>query len=121
MSPEILSKKPFNAKANDIWCLGICCFMMIIGGCPWDKATKDEQQFNLMMNGEIIEILKYWQKVDCVNNDIIHLFSLFFKYEKDRATLDDIKSCKWLKENKINDHDNNDDNHHIKNDKITPK
>lgn len=33
--PEIIAhKKAFNARSNDIWCLGIASFMMLIGGSP---------------------------------------------------------------------------------------
>jgi len=98
MSPELLRKESFNAKSNDVWCLGICLFMMIIGGCPWDKASKTEESFNKMMDGQIIEILEFWKKVDCVNKDIINVFKLFFKYEDERATLEEIKRSAWFQE-----------------------
>merc|ERR1712154_480879 len=35
-SPEIIMKKrKFDAKKNDVWCIGICLFMMTTGLAPW--------------------------------------------------------------------------------------
>ena len=100
-SPEIISKKSkFNAKSNDIWCVGVCLFMMIIGAAPWKKASKKDPCFNWIMNGKIIELLSSWNKLCHVNLELISLFQSFFKYEKQRINLNSIKNCKWLKKSK---------------------
>eukprot|EP01084_Bolivina_argentea_P150887 263438_1 len=80
-SPEIVKKcKQYSAQSNDIWCLGICLYMFIIGSRPWHKACLNDKLFKLIMNGEIIHVLKSWDKMEYVNNDLINLFELFFQY-----------------------------------------
>eukprot|EP00486_Rosalina_sp_Unknown_P008310 CAMPEP_0201594492 /NCGR_PEP_ID=MMETSP0190_2-20130828/191789_1 /ASSEMBLY_ACC=CAM_ASM_000263 /TAXON_ID=37353 /ORGANISM="Rosalina sp." /LENGTH=371 /DNA_ID=CAMNT_0048054119 /DNA_START=71 /DNA_END=1182 /DNA_ORIENTATION=+ len=40
-SPEVLNKKKkFDAKQNDIWCLGVTLFMTCAGVAPWNLAHK---------------------------------------------------------------------------------
>ena len=95
-SPEIALKKVFNAQKNDIWCLGICLFMMIIGSAPWSIAMPSDPSFVHMMNGNILWVLNGWKKLSYIDKDIIHLFQLFFKYENQRITMEQLKKCKWL-------------------------
>jgi len=100
-SPEIISKKKkFNAKSNDIWCLGICLFMMIIGSNPWKKASIKDPSFNYIMNKEnkdaLIELFDSWNRLDYVDGKIVVLFQSIFKYEKDRCGLSEIQRCSWL-------------------------
>jgi len=97
-SPEINEKKKlFDARFNDIWCLGICLFMMIIGGAPWKKGIKNEESFNLIMNGEYIQLFKTWNRLDYVNDDIIDLFHKIFQCEHKRIDLNGIKNHSWLR------------------------
>ena len=95
--PEIVNKKRgFNAKENDIWCLGVCLFMLIIGSAPWDIASKSDPRFVLVMNGKLKNMLKHWNRSHYVTKQILNLLELFFKYESDRISLKDIKRHPWL-------------------------
>ena len=110
-SPEIISKKKsFNAKSNDIWCLGICLFMMIVGSNPWTKASVDNPTFNYIVSkpGEnnkenvnegngLIQLLVSWNLLQNVNMDLIVLIQSIFKYEEERCDLDEIRNCSWMK------------------------
>ena len=98
-SPEITSKKKgFNAKANDIFCLGVTIFMMIIGGGPFKSADENDKYFRRIMDGDTEGLLKGWKRDHYINEDILELFNMIFKYEDDRATIQDIKKCKWLRD-----------------------
>ena len=97
-SPEIYSEKRlFNAKSNDIWCLGVCLFMMLIGGQPWKKPKKNHESFVMIMNGQYIQLFTAWNKLKYVNNNICDLFYKIFKYENHRINLQQIKQHSWLK------------------------
>lgn len=100
MSPEIVNRKiTFDAKKNDIFSLGVCLFMMIVGGGPFNKADiKNDACFKFIMNNQIKELLKAWKKDHYVNDELIQLFQSIFKYESNRATLNDIKNSAWLRE-----------------------
>eukprot|EP01083_Nonionella_stella_P054999 145169_1 len=96
-SPEVSSRKAsFSAQKNDVWCLGTCFFMMIVGGCPWKRTKPSDEAFNMIMNGQILDLLCSWDKLYHVDKYIVHLFMLFFQYEAKRITIDELKRCQWL-------------------------
>lgn len=95
-SPEIALKQVFNAQSNDMWCLGICLFMMIIGSAPWSIAIQSDPSFIHIMNGNLLLVLDSWKKLSYVDKDLIQLFDSFFKYENERITMEQLKKCKWL-------------------------
>eukprot|EP00483_Globobulimina_turgida_P003541 UN03547 len=96
-SPEIKSKKTFDAKSNDCWALGICLFMMVFGCAPWYVADKSDQLFSLIMDGYLTDVLMSWDKIGYANKELIGLFTLFFQYEEKRINLNQIKQHSWLK------------------------
>lgn len=96
-SNEVIEeKKPFNAKSNDIWCLGVSIFMLIVGSGPFVHASKSDKRFIRIMNGNITDLLREWNKIEYVNNDLIELFSLIFREENERCNLNDILYAKWI-------------------------
>ena len=96
-SPEIMNfKKNFNAKLNDIWCVGVCLFMMIFGGNPWSEAHSSDITFKQIMNGNIIKLINDWNKTEYITKELKELFELIFQYESNRANLNDIKNHSWL-------------------------
>ena len=98
-SPEITAKKKsFNAKSNDIFCLGLCLFMMIVGGSPWKKSSMRSVAFRQIINGDLITLLKKWNRLHYVNKNLLQLFRSIFQFEEKRCSLTHIKNCKWLKE-----------------------
>ena len=97
-SPEINLKKPdFNGKCNDIFCLGVCLFMMTIGNAPWRFAHKSDELFNHMFEGKLVHILRSWNKSQYFNQEWVDLMESIFKYEDKRITLERIKQHSWLK------------------------
>ena len=100
MSPEIVNRQiTFNAKSNDIWCLGVCLFMMIFGSGPFNKADiKNDECFQFIINGHLNGLIKAWKKDHYANKNLIKLFQSILKYQRHRATMDDIKNCSWLKD-----------------------
>eukprot|EP01084_Bolivina_argentea_P234594 394949_1 len=97
-SPEVaFEKSTFDARSNDIWCLGVVLFVMVIGCKPWYDVDEADILFVLMMRGDVAKVLKSWDKLHYVNEDLIDLFQSFFQLEKQRITLDEIKQHPWLK------------------------
>eukprot|EP00483_Globobulimina_turgida_P000024 UN00024 len=99
-SPEITAKKnTFNAKANDVWCLGVCLYMMVIGGSPWSASSEFDGDFMQTMeaDGDISGLLWKYNRCEYVDKDLIDLFQCFFKYEDKRWDLAKIRqNMKWL-------------------------
>ena len=96
-SPEIVQKKCFDAKANDIWTMGICLFMILFGGVPFIKASNNEQSFKHIMNGNLFNVLKIWNKQYYVTEEMLDLMNKFFQFENQRITLKQIMKHSWLK------------------------
>eukprot|EP01084_Bolivina_argentea_P009424 17591_1 len=97
-SPEIANQKIFNAKSNDLWCLGVCVFMLTVGCPPWEEPTKKSESFNYIMNGYLIELLRGWNKMAYVDDDLIVLFESIFQMEGHRCSLDAFKESTWYSE-----------------------
>lgn len=96
-SPEIHKKERFCAKSNDIWCVGICLFMLLIGGSPWFKATESDDRFiQFMKPNGFQNVLTKWDKLKYVNDDLIDLLEMMLKSEGKRATVNQIKKSPFL-------------------------
>eukprot|EP00484_Ammonia_sp_Unknown_P031143 CAMPEP_0197032140 /NCGR_PEP_ID=MMETSP1384-20130603/10886_1 /TAXON_ID=29189 /ORGANISM="Ammonia sp." /LENGTH=313 /DNA_ID=CAMNT_0042461749 /DNA_START=78 /DNA_END=1019 /DNA_ORIENTATION=+ len=97
-SPEVASNtnKPFDAKANDIWCLGVCLFMMLVGSMPWSAAVAKDGCFELVINGKLKQLLAFWKRDHYVTDDMVDLLQGIFQYEPKRMDIDAIKASRWL-------------------------
>eukprot|EP00484_Ammonia_sp_Unknown_P017408 CAMPEP_0197036456 /NCGR_PEP_ID=MMETSP1384-20130603/13954_1 /TAXON_ID=29189 /ORGANISM="Ammonia sp." /LENGTH=324 /DNA_ID=CAMNT_0042466637 /DNA_START=44 /DNA_END=1018 /DNA_ORIENTATION=- len=97
-SPEVANHfRQFDARANDVWCLGVCLFMMTIGCEPFETAKYDDQAFNGIMNGELTQILKRMKREHYVNDHILELLDAFFQHESNRVSIQQIKSSRFFK------------------------
>eukprot|EP01084_Bolivina_argentea_P199435 341250_1 len=92
-SPEITNRKTFSAKKNDIFCIGVCVFMLTVGCPPFTEASTKCASFNYIINGSIVELLNGWNKINYVNKGLIVLFLNIFKYEPQRCNLLFLKKC----------------------------
>ena len=43
-----------------------------------------------------MDLLKMWNRTQYINYDILKLFKMIFKWEEDRATIEQIEKCSWL-------------------------
>mmetsp|Transcript_15629 Transcript_15629/g.23876 ORF Transcript_15629/g.23876 Transcript_15629/m.23876 type:complete len:364 (-) Transcript_15629:1258-2349(-) len=95
-SPECTSKKPFDAQKNDIWCVGVSLFMMLIGGNMVSNASDDDESFVEIIAGKIEQLLQTWNRALYVDEQIISLLQSIFKFEAKRASLQQIIDHPWL-------------------------
>ena len=102
-SPEIMNNtKNFDAKKNDIWCIGICLWMMVIGSSPWNFAHESDKLFSLIMieKVDLMMILKQWGVLKYINNEIIDLMRSILQFENNRISLREIENHSWFKNKK---------------------
>ena len=98
-SPECTMKekyKSFNAKSNDVWCVGVALFMMLIGGNIYNKASFDDKSFVSIINGDIEKLLIKWNRIKYVCPQIIDLFNKIFQFQDKRISLQQIRNHSWL-------------------------
>eukprot|EP00484_Ammonia_sp_Unknown_P008553 CAMPEP_0197074932 /NCGR_PEP_ID=MMETSP1384-20130603/211356_1 /TAXON_ID=29189 /ORGANISM="Ammonia sp." /LENGTH=409 /DNA_ID=CAMNT_0042513773 /DNA_START=23 /DNA_END=1252 /DNA_ORIENTATION=- len=96
-SPEVYAKKrAFDARSADCWSLGACLFMMLVGGSPYNKPSKNDAAFSYLISGEIVDLLAAWNRIDRVTAKSADLLIRIFRKEAYRINIDDIKKHPWL-------------------------
>ena len=45
--PEMLRREEFDARCADVWCIGVCLFMMTVGTAPWRSASDCDEHFKV--------------------------------------------------------------------------
>ena len=97
MSPEVSNKYTiFDAKKNDIWCLGVSLYMLLTNTAPWQTSLVSDQCCSYMINGFMKQLLQRWKLVKYVDDQAIDLLQHIFQSESKRYTLSAIKSHQWM-------------------------
>eukprot|EP01084_Bolivina_argentea_P128248 226725_1 len=97
-SPEVVAKqKQYDAKKNDVWCAGICLFMLFFGCAPWEQAHSQEAAFDHIMSGNLVEVLLAWDLLMYLDVKGIDLLRSLFEYEKDRMSVDQMAKHQFLR------------------------
>jgi len=96
-APRVFAKqRAFDARAADVWSLGVILFMMIVGGSPYQKPDKTDATFAYIMNDEIELLLEQWGRSQFVTPVIVDLMARIFKKEKHRLNVDEIRKHPFL-------------------------
>ena len=91
MSPEVYAKRLyFDARKNDVWCLGICFFTMIMGGHVLQKPSPKDEKFQWIISGKIKQLITGWGKLNYVDDQIIDVFVNVFKNEAQRCNINQL-------------------------------
>eukprot|EP00488_Nonionellina_sp_1-RS-2012_P002384 TRINITY_DN4550_c0_g1_i1.p1 TRINITY_DN4550_c0_g1~~TRINITY_DN4550_c0_g1_i1.p1 ORF type:complete len:179 (-),score=46.02 TRINITY_DN4550_c0_g1_i1:454-990(-) len=91
-SPEINAKKRgFNAGANDLWCIGICLFMLCTGIAPWGKAHSSDKNYAFIRKYGIYDALKVWGVSKYIHRNMLPLIDAMLRFENDRVNLKQTK------------------------------
>ena len=96
-SPECQNKQIFDAKKNDIWCVGVSLYMMLTGTAPFYQARPSDPCYSLIMNGFMKNILRKWDLCKFVDDNCIHLLRHILQKENKRYSLAQIKNHPWMK------------------------
>eukprot|EP00485_Elphidium_margaritaceum_P005635 CAMPEP_0202685690 /NCGR_PEP_ID=MMETSP1385-20130828/1521_1 /ASSEMBLY_ACC=CAM_ASM_000861 /TAXON_ID=933848 /ORGANISM="Elphidium margaritaceum" /LENGTH=297 /DNA_ID=CAMNT_0049340113 /DNA_START=62 /DNA_END=952 /DNA_ORIENTATION=+ len=60
-SPEVQRQQDaFDAMANDVFCSGVCLYMMVLGTLPWKKASMTDKVFARMMKHGMLHMIHSW-------------------------------------------------------------
>ena len=96
-SPECAKGEPFSAVQNDTWCVGVCLFMMLIGGNMYNTASAEDKSFGQVMDGKLGQLLSSWNRLHYVDEHLLDLMQRIFRGEAERATLDEVAQHRWTK------------------------
>eukprot|EP01083_Nonionella_stella_P232774 820769_1 len=96
-SPEVYEKKAnYNAKAADVWSLGVCLFAMLTGAMPFTKASPSDPSFEWVMSGHVLQLIKHWKKVSLIDTHSLDVLFRIFKKESQRIGIKQLLSHSWL-------------------------
>ena len=98
-SPEVIAENAlFDARANDVWCLGVSLFMMLSGSPPFGIGHHRDPGYQCVMKGK--EFIRYlvsgWRKENHFDDSSIDLLSRIFRLESERISLNKLKEHRWL-------------------------
>eukprot|EP01083_Nonionella_stella_P138646 421932_1 len=90
MCPEAYERQVYDAKAADVYCLGVMLFMMLIGAPPYQAPQSQNAAFNYFVNGRCADVLKHWKRLRLITNDALDLLNNMLRYQNQRITLDKV-------------------------------
>jgi serine/threonine protein kinase len=98
-SPKVYAKKEeFRANKADIWSLGVCLFMMIIGAPPYNKPHKKDAGYRFIAEEKITKLLYSWNRIKYVTPNLYDLMErMLCCDEKRRISMTEIVRHDWLK------------------------
>lgn len=71
--------------------------MLAVGGHPFQTSSRTDNSFKLMMSGGVAKLLGKWKLTHYVNLEMAECIQSMLKYEGNRADLEGVKECAWLR------------------------
>ncbi|ETO15439.1 hypothetical protein RFI_21926 [Reticulomyxa filosa] len=87
MSPECYNGKAYNPFANDIWCLGVMLFMMLIGAPP---PIRDASLLPFILCGRLKDMLVEWKRIHLVNDAALDCLNRILTVEHKRIRMEEL-------------------------------
>jgi len=85
MSPECYSRKEYDPYANDIWCLGVMLFIMLVGFPP---PIRQENKLQYIINGSIHILLNQHNCLHLVDQYSLDCLNRMLTSENRRISID---------------------------------
>eukprot|EP01084_Bolivina_argentea_P227327 383927_1 len=96
-APKVFNDEPYLANKSDIWNLGIILYELATGDEPYKSQCGDDIEFNKIVNGNILELIKMNGKTINMNAKMIDLISnILNTNENKRFECNDIIKHEWL-------------------------
>jgi len=96
-APELHLKRPYFAKSEDIFSLGVTLFVLVTGGLPFKMAVPNDSFYQYFVKSDYVE---YWRKrMVNVSPSFMELFDnmVAFDYTQ-RPSISEIRESSWMKE-----------------------
>lgn len=99
----------WDARANDIWTLGVALFMMLFACPPYDACTVADTRFVYLTEGkfmptgksvprqaDLYNLLKAYSRTSMVTDQCVDFLKRFFVPEAERITMEQIFMHPWV-------------------------
>lgn len=68
MAPEVFNNAiPADARTCDIWSMGVCMFIMLTGGMPWDQPSCRDPRYKYLLKKGMNVMITEWEKEGDIN------------------------------------------------------
>jgi serine/threonine protein kinase len=96
MSPEVFANTDaFDGFAIDVWAAGVILYIMLTGFPPYDQASRTDQRFDLIVNGNLARQLRSWDIP--LSEDAEDLLQSMLQVDpRDRLSLAEVMSHPWV-------------------------
>lgn len=96
MSPEIFqNSSSFDGFAIDMWAAGVILYIMLTGFPPYDHATRADQRFEIIVEGQLMDQLQTWEiELSEEAGDLLQ--SMLQQSPRDRLSLEQVMSHPWV-------------------------
>ena len=97
-APKVFQNKKYQANKADVWSLGVCLFMMIIGAPPYKVPNNTDGGFIAVKRGYILRMLIKWGRSMYLTQNSYDLLTKMLSYDEDkRIDIEGVMNHKWLK------------------------
>jgi len=96
-APELLLKRKYFGRTEDIFSLGVSLFIIVTGGLPFKLAIPNDGFYQYISKGDYVE---YWRKrMVNVSPSFMELFDnmVAFDYSQ-RPSISEIRQSAWMRE-----------------------
>jgi len=97
MAPEIFAGVQFDGRAADVYSLGVVLFTMLVGFPPYSQPSTADKRFEMIINGNLVNIMTMWGLSDKVSNEAIALMQAMLTPASKRISLEEVASHPWLR------------------------
>ena len=96
-APELHLKRPYFAKTEDIFSLGVTLFVLVTGGLPFNLAVPNDSLYQYFIKSDYVE---YWKnRMINVSPSFMELFDNMVAFDfSQRPSISEIRESTWMKE-----------------------
>lgn len=101
MSPEIYENADnFDGFSVDLWAAGVILYIMITGFPPYDHPSMNDQRFEIIVQGHLVEQLRNWEiEMSTEAGDLLQ--SMLRMDPRERLTLAKVVQHPWFRDNNV--------------------
>jgi len=97
-APKVHAGKLFDARAADMWSLGVVLFMLTVGSAPFKRPVRSEFGYHMIADGKIVHLLSCWHRLGYVTQPMLEvLYRLLRTDEAKRINAKGVLDHPWLK------------------------
>jgi len=89
MSPECYASKHYDARANDLWCVGVMMFTCLTGAKPWNSPSLHDDAHRLVMSNGVRSLVRIYNREYLIMDAAVDMLDNIFNPEARRISVDD--------------------------------